>query len=69
MAVGLPGIQALTDNVDEKLQGEQKSHYRKVRAELPAGSNVEDVLDRIRIYRELIGKDETLGQLIEIKDS
>jgi len=59
MAVGLPGIQALTNNVDEKLQGEQKNHYRKVRAELPAGSNVEDVLDRIRIYRELIGKDET----------
>jgi hypothetical protein len=58
MAVGLPGIQALTDNVDEKLQGEQRTQYRKVRAELPAGSNVEDVLDRIRIYRELIGKDE-----------
>lgn len=59
MAVGLPGIQGLTDNVDKKLQGEQKTHYSNVRAELPEGSNVEDVLDRIRIYRELIGKDET----------
>ena len=58
MAVGLPGIAALTDQVATKLTTAQKGQFAEVRSELPIGANVETILDRIRLYRELIGEDE-----------
>lgn len=58
MAVGLPGINDLTTKVLEQLQEPAKTQFMKVKGELTQGSNVENVLDRIRIYRELIGNSE-----------
>ncbi len=58
MAVGMPGIEALTTKVMERLSGALKTDFQAILNELPQGSNVEQALDRIRIYRELFGKDE-----------
>ena len=58
MAVGLPGIDHLTEKVCEELQEPDKAHFVNVKNELKEGSNVEDVLNRIRLYRELIGDSE-----------
>ncbi len=59
MAVGLPGIVALTKKVLEKLDKPNQTLFKGILAELPAPANVEDALNRIRIFRELIGNDET----------
>ncbi len=59
MAVGLPGIIALTNQVESQLNALQKTQFAAVRSELPSGANVEAILDRIRLYRELIGADAT----------
>lgn len=59
MAVGMPGITTLTEQVGEKLQEPHKSHYKKVIADLPMEKpNVENVLDHIRICRELFAGSE-----------
>jgi SIR2-like domain len=58
MAVGLPGIKDLTAKVEARLLGEEQTCFRSILKNLPEGSNVEQALDRIRIYRELIGEDE-----------
>jgi hypothetical protein len=59
MALKLPGIVELTEIVDEKLIEPYKTQYANVKKELPKGANVEDALNRIRLYRELIGDSET----------
>lgn len=58
MTVGLPGIDKLTTSVFEKLDDPAKTQFEHLKAELPDQSNVENILDRIRIYRELIGNSE-----------
>lgn len=58
MAVGLPGIVALTTQVEAKLTAPQKAQCGEVRSELPLTANVETILDRIRLYRELIGQNQ-----------
>ncbi|MDP4280180.1 MAG: SIR2 family protein [Dehalococcoides mccartyi] len=58
MAVGFPGIQQLTDMVSAQLEEPYKTKFNTIRAEISAQANVEAVLDRIRTYCELIGKDE-----------
>ncbi len=58
MAVGLPGIMELTAQVSQRLEETAKSHFGKVMDDLAQGSNVEHVLDRVRMYRELIGESE-----------
>ena len=58
MAVGIPGIESLTSMVVEKLDVPSKACFQSILNDLPKGSNVEQVLDRIRLYRELIGADE-----------
>jgi len=58
MAVGLPGILKLTAQVEAKLPAPKKAQFRQVRSELGSNVNVESILDRIRLYRELIGSDE-----------
>jgi hypothetical protein len=55
MTVGLPGIVDLTEKIPENLDEPQKSQYGKVKADLPSTPNVEDILGRVRLYRELIG--------------
>jgi len=61
MAVGVPGIDALSASVESKLTGDDKKAYVTVRSELGAKANVELVLGRVRLLRELLGdqKDKT----------
>jgi len=47
MSVGLPGIQELTEEVKAKLSGKEKEQFELIAAELPAGANVEQILDRV----------------------
>ena len=58
MAVGLPGIAALTKQVEAKLGATQKAQFKQICAELTSTANVETILDRIRLYRELIGQNQ-----------
>jgi len=55
IAAGLPGIDTLTEQVSEKLLEPFKTQFAAIKAQLPDDANVEQALDRIRIYRELIG--------------
>ena len=55
MAVGVPGINELTSKVEEKLPEPMKKVYGPIRSDLGEGANVEDVLDRVRLFRELLG--------------
>jgi len=59
MAVGIPGIEALTEQVKESLDEDQRTHFEHICKELGGNPNVEDVLNRIRLYRELLGDDES----------
>ena len=58
MAVGFPGISQITHKVSEVLEEPLKGKYLRIMEELPTEANVEAVLDRVRIYCELIGDDE-----------
>jgi len=58
MAVGVPGIDDLTSEVEKKLSETMKQLYGAVRSDLGDGANVENVLDRVRLLRELLGKGE-----------
>jgi hypothetical protein len=58
MAVGLPGIVKLTEMIQEQLQEPARSQFMAIKSELSKDSNVENVLDRVRIYKELIGESE-----------
>jgi hypothetical protein len=54
MALGFPGIAQLTTDVEQTLQGDTRTHYRRF---LDQGAeNVEDVLSLVRLCRELIGE-------------
>lgn len=56
MAIGLPGIEKLSELVEETLSSaELKSDFNKIKEEISDGSkNVEVVLNRIRLIRELL---------------
>jgi len=58
MAVGIPGIDGLTISVSERLEGLLKEQYENIKKDITGNPNVENILDRIRIYRELIGDSE-----------
>lgn len=58
MAVGIPGIDALTEQVASSLNGPFKAQFQAVKKKLPAKANVENVLDRIRSIRDLMGDSE-----------
>lgn len=55
MSVGMPGIEALTSKVEEQLQDEKKDKFNSIKCGLPGKPNVEDVLNRVRLCREIIG--------------
>jgi hypothetical protein len=69
MSVGLPGITELTKEVIKQLKPERKKVVEQVLAELPAGSHVEHVLDRVRIYRELMGSCTTKKDCAGLNDA
>lgn len=58
IAVGLPGINDLTTRVKGLLPAAEQVRFQSILESLPSSSNVEHALDRIRIYRELIGENE-----------
>jgi len=59
MAVGIPGIEALTQQVKESLKEAQGTYFDHICKEIGDNPNVEDVLNRVRLYRELLGDDES----------
>ena len=60
MAIGLPGIEKLSELVEEALPSyELKENFKKIKEEVASGSkNVEIVLNRIRLIRELLDDKE-----------
>ncbi len=58
MAVGIPGIQVLTEKVEENLEEPLKTHFNNLKVQIAGQVNVEKLLDRIRTIRELMGKSE-----------
>lgn len=54
MALGFPGVAALTSEVAETLDDNHKQHYKRFLIE--GAENVEDVLSQVRLCRELIGE-------------
>lgn len=59
MAVGIPGIEALTQQVKESLKEAHGTYFDQICKEIGDNPNVEDVLNRVRLYRELLGDDES----------
>jgi len=58
MSVGVPGIVGLTEEVDKKLEKKQRGQFNWICTDIGGKPNVEDVLNRIRLYRELLDDDE-----------
>ncbi len=54
MAVGLPGIDELTELISKHLKEPYKTLYENFRKKLPEKADVEMVLNKIRIIRELM---------------
>jgi len=59
MAVKLPGIEELTNKVALKLESHHKTIFETIKTELGDNPNIEDILNRLRLHRELIGNSET----------
>ena len=59
MSVGMPGIDKLTVDVEEQLDKREKDLFTHIKKEVARSQskdpNVEDVLNRIRLCREIIG--------------
>jgi hypothetical protein len=56
-AVGIDGIVQLTANVRGDLSALQQAHYDRLQKQIGGAANVENILDRVRLCRELIGGD------------
>lgn len=59
MAAGLPGIAGLSGEVEQRLEEPLKSKYKTIEGVVGTGADVEQVLSRIRLCRELIGQSDT----------
>lgn len=58
-AVGIDGAEQITSNVRTDLTDAQRAHYDRLLAQAGVGTNVEQILDRIRLCREMIGDSST----------
>lgn len=58
MAVGVPGIDGLSSKVSDNLKEPFKAQYEEVGKKVKVPPNVEKILDRIRLIREIIGDSE-----------
>jgi len=58
-AVGIPGLLALTDLVRNELHNSEAEHFARFLTEDGPGGNVETVLNRVRLCREILGDTET----------
>jgi SIR2-like domain len=65
MAATLPGISDLTTRVANALTGTDKTDYERISGKLGASANIENILDRVRLIRELIpdGSSETFDDV------
>jgi hypothetical protein len=54
-AVGIDSITALTRKVEASLTGSQKAHYTRLLTDAGTPGTVENVLDAVRLCREMIG--------------
>lgn len=66
MAVGLPGIDSLTDEVYKKLNAADQKILDSIKKGISKTSNIENILDKIRLCRELFDGDKT-GEYCGIK--
>lgn len=56
IAIGVPGIVELTSQVEDKLDDSMKPLYELIRTELANNYNIEQVLERARLLKELPGE-------------
>lgn len=54
MAAGLQGIVQLTESVEKILEKGRKERFLQIRKSLSGSPTVEDILNRVRLYRELL---------------
>jgi len=59
MAIGVPGIITLTQQIAEELNEPFKTQFNSIKQELGENANVETILDRIRAISELMRDSET----------
>jgi len=58
MAVGLPSVTDLTLKIKTKLVGKEKDAFENL-IKICNSSNIEDILNKLRVVRELLGESET----------
>ncbi len=58
MAVGIPGVIALTDKITDKIDSKYKNLFVNFKSEIKS-NNIEFILNKLRTVRELIGESET----------
>src|SRR5687768_16232243 len=58
-AVGIPGLNSLTSLVDGDLPEGHRATYRRLLAKDEPGT-IETVLNRVRLLREMLGRNQTL---------
>lgn len=59
MAIGIPGIEKLTELISKRLEGEEKKLYEGIKSKIEGKVNVEVILDRIRTIRDLLGTNDS----------
>jgi hypothetical protein len=57
----MPGVEALTNQAIQALQGQQKTAAEAIRAELGATANIESILTRIRLLQQALGPAQVHG--------
>jgi hypothetical protein len=57
MAASLPGLAQLTTRIESRLDPKQRPNFDKTMLKLGAAANIETVLDRVRLIRELLAVD------------
>ena len=58
MAVGMPGLEALTKTVSEIMPPEHRAGFDEVSKAAGVSANLEEILDKTRLCCELIGEDQ-----------
>lgn len=59
MAIGIPGIDKLTENISKSIDTKYRDIFSEIRNNIN-NSNIETVLNQVRTIRELIGDSQTL---------
>lgn len=57
----MPGVEALTAQAIEALEGQQRGAAEAIRAELGASANIESILTRIRLLQQALGPAQVHG--------